>query len=383
MTSVVKEQSLKQRIMLKALILGTDTALQAGFMTQACQQGVSLHMYPILGVALGISRREVDSRFEIVLQMWTIPVQERLPGLTKQFIRGHRAAIILIRPDEVESLDAMMEVLTEESKKNLLVVIVGSRDDDSEQIERASVILGADRNPVNLASIDDAMNVLVGHLSPESPLPIPFPLIALLDNDACPVLNPPLTPSDIEPSTAEEIETIRSTAESLGYRCSSTACTLNLQEGEIEVTLETGRVQFKPILCNYCAALCKKNVNICIVAVDKGWASEEIGGVAMLTLAKLVAFPARQLPEHVENQIRRACSCSEFEIAEGIPEMEGTFEELRALGYVRKGRRLTLLDEASRRVRNGNLPASALNTLRNSLKRVESSANDGEGQQCP
>lgn len=380
MTWTVEEPSPKQRIMVKALVLGTDIALQAGFVTQACQQGVSLHMYSILGVALGISRKSVGLDSEVVLQMWTIPTQERLPGLTKQFARGHRAAVILIRPDEIDSLEQLLRMLNEESKRNLLVIVLDSDAEDGSQIERLTENIGANGTPMSLASVEGCMTCLCEKLALGLGSESSFPSVGFLDSGACSTLEQSLTFSGIAPSTPQEVTIISNNAVSLGYQCVGSNASKRLLEGEINIDLKTGKILFKPALCKYCVSPCKKEVNICIVAVDSGWASREIGGLALLTLAKLAAFSNRNLPEHVENQIRRACSCSEFEIACDNLETDSIFEELRIRGYVRTGRRLNLLDIAKRKVRDGGISQSVFDTLRNSLKRVESLTNDGDHQ---
>ena len=117
----------------------------------------------------------------------------------------------------------------------------------------------------------------------------------------------------------------------------------------------------------------EKKTNICIIAVDSGWSTNDIGQRALLTIAKILALSERKLPNHVEMQILRACKCTQFEINSDMFEelpLELSNPQPRS-SYIRK----TLLEVAAERVNEGRLSENAYNMLKRRLATIQKAVN--------
>jgi hypothetical protein len=358
-------------MMLKALILGNDPTLQAGFLSEACNAGASFHMFSLYDTVLGVARILCENRREVVLQLWSLPATERLTGLTQQFRRGQRAAVLVIRPGEIETLDRMMGELTDESKKNLLVAMIGTEPEAIVESNRVAEIIGAASEVSVMETIADAMTYLAANISIPGEETTQLPCVVLLDETSCTPIEPVPMAKPIL-NSPEEIAFIREQAELLGVDCTPANCSIQMDEGKIEVDFETGKVSFTSVICSYCAKKCPKTSNICIVKAADGWASEEMGQGALLTLAKIYNLMERELPEHVENQLHKAAYCAKLEIPMELLQDEHVFSKLRSLGYKRLDEKLLTLTDAENKLEKGYISRAVFNTLRSRLTRVES-----------
>ncbi|MFX1369018.1 MAG: hypothetical protein ACFFAY_10495 [Promethearchaeota archaeon] len=308
---------------------------------------------------------------EVVMQLWSLPATERLTGLTQQFRRGHRAAILVIRPGETETLERMMGDLTNESRKNLLVVIFGTGPDSVEESIRIAELVGATREVAIMETVAEVTTTLAQSITKPGEETTELPCVILLDENSCTPIEPvPMAMPII--NSPEEIAFIREQAELLGVGCTSSGCSIQMDEGEIEVSFETGKVRFTSIACDLCAKECHKTTNICIVKTANGWASEEMGQGALLTLAKIYSLMERELPQHVENQLQKAAYCSKLEVPLGLLQDEQIIAKLRSMGYMKLDTKLSILADAERKAETGYISRAVFNTLKGRLTRVES-----------
>ena len=217
------------RVMYKALVLGVNAALQTGFLNIASEGTVAYQLHSTAGVGIGVSRSRLDDGREAVLQLWALPSTERFPGLTQTFMRGHRGAIIVLRPDEADSFADLLRMLTDKSRTFLLVVIVGNGRGTEEAIEAISQVLGTSPSVVYSESVSAVMQTFASMLLNESSAEMPS--IIILNEDACPAQQPILSPNQLPPNTKEEMRIIRESAESFGIGSTSTHCILQVEEG--------------------------------------------------------------------------------------------------------------------------------------------------------
>jgi len=367
------------RMLLKALILGNEPALQAGFLVEASNAISSFHLYTLMGTALGVSRISCVDGTTVVFQLWSIPQVERLTGLSQQFRRGQRAAIIVLRQGEADTLEGIMENLSEESKQNFLVVIIGSDENAvSDAIDIAERI-GAKGEIEAVESVQDVMHLLGENITRKNETGSNLPKVSILNETAVTLIEPPPVTSST-PNTTEEMEFIREQAEMMGARCTTSYCSIQLAEGEIRVDLKSGAASFTPLICSYCVRKCQKTTSICIVRTDEGWASEEVGQNALLAIAKIYNLVERSLPDHVEKQLFGAAHCNAFEIPIALLNDDAVSSKLQALGYLRHGDRERILKEEEKKVEEGYISRAVFNTLRRRLTRVEAYSRFKQGE---
>jgi hypothetical protein len=356
------------RVMFKALILGANSALQTGFLNIAADGTVAYQLHSTAGVGLGVSRSRLEDGREAVLQLWALPTIERFPGLIQMFMKGHRGAVIVLRPEEMDSFRDLYRMLTDKSRTLLLVAIVGNGQGTEEAIEHVTQVLGVQPCIQHLESVGDTIDFFASMLaSGNSKIGLPF--IALLSEEACPAQQPILSPNQLPPNSREEMTIIIENAESFGVGATSTHCIMELEEGIVKVELSMGDAVLEPVICEYCLKNCVRRSKICIVGTDAGWSSEDLGARALLTLAKIYALATREIPDHVEKQLYQASRCSKIELPHDLsskPELE---QRLARLGYIKRGVSWTLLDEASRRVQDGRLSETDYESI---ARRVQS-----------
>jgi signal recognition particle receptor subunit beta len=343
------------RVLYKALVLGANAALQTGFLNIASEGTVAYQLHSTVGVGIGVSRSRLNDGGEAVLQLWALPTTERFPGLIQTFMRGHRGAIIVLRPEEADSFEGLHRILTDRSRTILLVAIVGNGRVAKQAIEQIVQVLGNQPTIHHLESVGATIDSFAAMLHGCDDSKAAFPCIALLNEDACPAQEPILSPNQLPPNSKEEMSIIRENAESFGVASTSTHCILELDEGIVKVELSMGDVVLEPVICDYCLKKCARRSKICIVGTDAGWSSEDLSVRALLTMAKIYALATREIPDHVEKQLYQASRCSRIELPHDLGSKPQLEQRLAKLGYIKRGVSWTLLDEANRRRQDGRL----------------------------
>ena len=364
----------RSRMIFKVLILGRNLPLQTGFLNRVSGERVTNQLYNTLGVSLGIAQNEDHKDVSTILQLWSLPLDERLNGLTKTFTKGHRGIIAIVKPDEIEQVHSLLRTFSVQPGPNLILVIIG----DVQGIEPELL----DRVPFNKDSLDahtigtteDVISILSHQLRKKNKSNEDKITVIFMDESQCPLFEPVVVTRHLPECSDQELEEIQSILINQGIRVADDSCIVELAEGTVWISLRTGTVRLEPIICNYCARDCKRQTSICIIAVDSGWATQEIGQRALLTTAKVLALSDRKLPSHVEMQLLRASSCTRFEIDPDLLEEEIPTEIIspqNRCSFIRK----TLLEVASDRVKEGRLPQIAYNMLKRRLTTLQKSVN--------
>ena len=361
----------KGRMIFKVLIIGNDLPLQTGFLSRASGDRVSCQLYNTVGLSLGVVQFDYPEDLSVVLQLWSIPLSERMEGLSRNFTKGHRAIILVIRPDEIENIPQMFERLSLSVETPLMIVVVGSVRDAEAGSFRLDVLLG-EQLPVHaVQSVQDIIGFVSEGLVSRGSVKSPLPMIVALDEEVCPLYEPRLPDGSVPLNTEQEIHEIRNIAIDLGLRVITDSCAVELDEGVAWVCMKTGAIRLQPGICRYCSHSCKRQSNICIVGTDTGWSSLNLGSRALLTIAKIYALTARMLPEHVKKQIERTTVCTRFDPNPTIP-IEEIPDEILS-GFTESHSRKSLLDAAKERVKDGRLSKDVYSMLKKKLHNLESS----------
>ncbi len=356
-------------------MVGRDLALQTGFLTQVSGRNISTQLFNTLGVSLGIARYDEDEDCSVTLQLWALPQNERVSGLSQSFTKGHQAIIVIVRPDEVRDFPELVTNLSLKINSNVVIGVVGSYDEALQACEDFSsrYLEGHEILQANEAS--DVISLLARKITSKKKRKTQSLTFIILDESMCPTYVQPIQRlSEIE-CTDEEISDIQTILLDLGLQLAGDTCIINIKEGKASISLKTGAVKLEPDICKFCIQTCKRHANVCIIAVDSGWSSQGISQKALLIAAKAMAISERKLPQHVEAQIQRASMCTKFELT---PELQKTGIPTELLtAYSRTsipGR--SLLEAAEKRVKDGKLPRGAYQILKSRLITVERSIND-------
>jgi len=363
----------KGRNIFKVLVVGNDLPLQTGFLTRASGNRVSCQLYNTLGLSLGVVKIDYPDNLSVALQLWSIPFSERMEGLSRNFSKGHRAIIIILRPHEIENIPDMFNRLSLNPETPIVVVVVGS----VREAERGSYQLDAffgSQLPVHaVQSIDEVMGYVAEGLLSRGSIKNPLPMIVALNEEVCPLYEPIHHETSTPLNSIEEINEINAIAVELGLRVVSDTCAVELDEGVAWVCMKTGAIRMEPRICRYCTHSCRRQSNICIVGTDTGWSSMSLGSRALLTIAKIYALTARMLPIHVKKQIERTTICTRFDPNPAIPIEEIPDRILRGLKDTDSGK--SLLEAAKERVKEGRLSKDVYSMLKKKLQTFESSRN--------
>ncbi|UCH04488.1 MAG: hypothetical protein JSW05_13145 [Candidatus Thorarchaeota archaeon] len=355
----------------KVLVLGADIALQTGFLNHASQGTAAFQLYSTLGVGIGVTRSALEDGCQAVLQLWSLPLVERFNGITQTFMKGHRGAILVLRPDETEIIEQLFSLLPDHSRERLMVIIVGTDSSVERALADISEVLGKAPTVADTANVQDCIEFFAQSLSEDGGSRTCLPVVTLLDASECPPQEPILDSTSMPLSSREEIAYIKEMAESLGAPCTSTHCIIELDEGTVKVELSTGEIRLEPVICQHCLKSCVRTPRLCIVGMDSGWSYEDIGPRAMLTMAKIFGLVTDDLPEHVRTQLHRASRCHRIELPHVEGRSEETMERLKRLGYVKRGRRWTLLEAAGRRVLQGRLSPADCDAIAREFLRTQ------------
>lgn len=365
----------RYRMIFKVLVLGRNLPLQTGFVNRVSGERVTNQLYNTLGVSLGIAKKEESDNSSVVLQLWSLPLNERLIGLTKNFTKGHRGVIVLVKPDELDQLPSLLKSFSINPESNLLVAVVGDIQGIESELLRKVPFSEESLDIHSISSANDIITILCNQLQKKEYVNNNKISVVFLDENQCPLFEPTAIAPPEPDCTDKELDEIRSILLHQGLRVIADSCFVELNEGTAWISLRSGSVRLDPAICNYCRFDCKRQTNICIIAVDSGWTTQDIGHRALLTTAKILALSDRTLPSHVEMQIQRAGRCTRFELNPDLLE-EDLPVELSSLHPQSTYMRKTLLEVASDRVKEGRLPDSAYNMLKRKLASIQKTVNN-------
>jgi len=366
-------QLVKRRMIFKVIILGGDISLQTGFLCRASDNNVSTQLFGTLGVSLGVARSEENQEALVAIQLWALPLIERLSGLTANFVRGHRGVIIVVRPEEFDSIPNLLKSFSIKSESNLVITAVRSDENTELDLNYLNSILD-DYKTYDTRSVSEIIEVMTEHLlskrEPSEPA-----IVYFLNEEDCPIFEAPEIHRRESTSPDEDVAEMKTLLLDQGLRVLEESCIVELEEGAAMISLRTGTVSFEPVVCDLCLNDCKRKNNICIIAVDPGWSSQGVGQKALLTTAKAIALAERSLPNHVEMQIQRASRCSRFILDSTIEEQDvPTFVTDSINENVHFDR--SLLEIAKERLNQGKLSISAFNMLKSRFEKVKQSLTD-------
>jgi hypothetical protein len=359
------------RMIFKVLVIGQNLPLQTGFLNRTSGDCISYQLYNTLGVSLGVSRFDYPENLNVILQLWSLPSTERVRGITRSYIKGHKAVIVVVRPDEVDSIPQLLQNLSLTSETLFMVVIVGSVLEAEDQISLLGSFFEMQPTVQAFPNVDCAVKLVADHLVNHGDEKQVLPLIGAMTEEECPTFEPEPPISTTPPNSDSEIEEIREIALDLGLRVVGNLCAIEMKEGISWVDMRTGTVQIEPEICRLCVSSCKKKTNLCIVGTDSGWSSENLESGALLTIAKIHALSSRKLPKHVMKQIHGASSCNRFQISPKVS-MDEIPEEVLC-GFDRPESRMSLLEVAEERLREGRLSEAGYSMLKKKLHNLESS----------
>ena len=363
----------KGRMIFKVLVVGNDLPLQTGFLSRASGDRVSCQLYNTIGLSIGVVKFDYPDNLSVSLQLWSIPFSERMEGLSRNFTKGHRAIILILRPHEIDNIPDMFNRLSLNPETPIMVVVVGSVREAEAGSYQLDAFFGSQLPVQAIQSVDDVMGFVAEGLRSHKSRQSPLPMIVALDEEVCPLYEPTLPVTSTPPNTIEEINEINSIAVDLGLRVISDSCAVELDEGVAWVCMKTGAIRMEPEVCRYCSHSCKRQSNICIVGTDTGWSSINLGSRALLTIAKIYALTARMLPIHVKKQIERTTVCTRFDLNPAIP-IEDIPDRI-LLGFKETDSGKALLDVAKKRVKEGRLSKDVYIMLKKKLHILEWSRN--------
>ena len=361
-------QIAKSRMIFKVIVLGRDISLQTGFLCRAAGNNVSTQLFNTLGISLGVARRESTSDTAVAIQLWALPLTERLPGLKANFLRGNRGAIIVIRANELESIPILIESFSIAEKSELIIAVIRSENEGEIDLSYLDSILDTYAS-YDTHSVDDIIEVATELLLSKNKNE-KRPAVCFLDEESCPLFEIPNQYRKESISPDEDVAKIQTVLLDQGLRVIEDSCVVKLDEGTALISLRTGAISFEPIICEFCLNSCKRKNSICIIAVDSGWSSHGVGQKALLTTAKAIALAERSFPNHVEMQIQRASRCSKF-ILDPMVEDQVIPEILTDCIKENQDSDRSLLDIARDRLNEGKLSISAFNMLKSRFEAVK------------
>ncbi|MBN2230126.1 MAG: hypothetical protein JW779_11110 [Candidatus Thorarchaeota archaeon] len=365
-------QILKARMIYKVLVVGRNLSLQTGFLSQASGNLVSNQLYNSLGLSLGVAKYEDYDEFSIILQLWAIPQNERVAGLSQNFIKGHRAVIVVLRSEDLVELHNILSSLSLNIKSNTFVLVLGQSDDAELRVKEFIASSVETYQHSDAHEISDIIQIVAQRLTKRGQIEEDIPTIITLNEDRCPAYEPALQSSSEPESTDDEVDEIQRILLDQGVRMIGESCVVELTEGKALISLRSGIVKLEPKICDYCLNDCKRNTKLCIIAVDSGWSSQKIGQRALLTVAKIIALNERNIPNHVKMQIQRASFCGKFDPQSEIIESDDFLKLISADKRDLYGKK-SLMEIALKRVEDGKLPESAYNMLKRKLHALEKS----------
>ncbi len=193
------------RIIFKVLVVGNDLPLQTGFLSRVSGDCFSHQLYNTLGVSLGVSRFDYLENLEVILQLWSLPSTERIRGITRSYVKGHRAIIVVAKPEEVESIPLILQNLSLTSETLFMVVVVGSVIETEDEINKLGPYFESQPLVYAIQNVEDAVRLVAKHLVNYKEKNQVLPLIGSILENECPPFEPEPPASTTPPNSDREV----------------------------------------------------------------------------------------------------------------------------------------------------------------------------------
>jgi hypothetical protein len=356
------------KLIAKVLIVGDNPALLAGFLRQVSGRELSYQLYSSMGIGLGVARRRVHEAAEVVMQLWSLPVGERMLGINASMSRGTRGIVVVVEHLNSPTIESILSWFDHTRLYSFHIAVLGQQfpeiGDLMETVAKWNLSMGEVREVEGIHSIiDEIAEDLLS--DPPGPSKIRF---SVLDKSAVVPYEPQPRVGSIPLCNGKELALLSEYAKENGFDLKGRNAHIDLDEGRIRINLVSGEVSLKPNICSECDRTCKRESRICVVGIDKGWSSQELGRRALLVMSKLHAFSSRKVPLDVENQIAYASNCASFHQSMGL-----SSDSFRVAGDFGQDRneKSDLLDVAKKRVEERTLSTSAYSILRDWFRKFQ------------
>ncbi|MHA1927322.1 MAG: hypothetical protein ACTSV2_01950 [Candidatus Thorarchaeota archaeon] len=357
----------QKRLIYKVLVLSNNPALQGGYLNQVPGINMTYQLYSSMGIGIGVTRVTKETGNQIVMQLWSMPADGRYPTVIKQLSKGHSSAIVIIDENEIDELANVAQIVSEVAQEIMMIVVIGSYDSALRVAQWVEQVTDRQPRVANVESIFETITQLGYELDSSFNGDTTSSLVFAIDPVQCPQYIPAPDSPKIQLSTDEEVKIIRDIVKATRAKVTKDRVLFFINEGKIEISIRSGKVDFSPLICSICRETCVRKSNLCIVGLTEGWSTYELGERALLTLAKIEALLKRELPEHIERQIKYASSCSSFVLDSDDEQTDEILAFLAEVGLKPKKSRWSLLEEARSRLSDNRLTESAYNLLRKHL----------------
>lgn len=320
----------------KVSLLGSVEELKSQFRERVSEATIKARNKRIIGVSIGglqvpLTVDAAGSRdHDAYLLLWDIACDSRFCALRPMYYRGSAAIIVVLDENSVDQLEDYYAEILERTTAVSLHFVICTRTQSADELLGA--LFGCVGGEVDLGEFE------VNHIRHpheviewvtrkfQAKLARGFPrdhfAISFLDErdlvaERRPVQRPLeyCRPEDtrdrVNPLTRVRVAELEAqlTRWHVPVDPADHAVTIRGEAGTFTVFLRDGATYLTPQKCLSCSRACKIRRYICIVGDSVGWASNpEMGQRELVILSKIVGLQADILPDHVREQIRRACA---------------------------------------------------------------------------
>ena len=205
---MTKQEVRTSKEVFKVLVLGEDNLLQTGFLNRISGNSISYQLYNTLGVSFGVSRFDYTNGFNVILQLWSLPSNERVRGITRSYVKGHSAIIVVVRPEELQSIPRLLQDLSLTSETLFIIAVVGSVVRAEDEINQLCSFFDFHPTVQALTSVNSVVRFVSDNLVKKEKTRS-LPLIGVLSVDKCPSYEPPPPVSNTLPICGSNLKEIR------------------------------------------------------------------------------------------------------------------------------------------------------------------------------
>ncbi|MHA1949410.1 MAG: hypothetical protein ACW99G_05335 [Candidatus Thorarchaeota archaeon] len=192
----------------KVLVVGEDILLQTGFLKRISGNSISYQLYNTLGVSFGVSSFDYPNNLNVILQLWSLPSTERVRGITRSYVKGHSAVIVIVRPKELRSIPRLLQDLSLTSETMFIIAVVGSVVRAEDEINKLCSFFDFHPTVQALTSVNSVVRFVSDNLVKRDKSRS-LPLIGVLSVDECPSYEPQPPVSYIPPISGSSLIEIR------------------------------------------------------------------------------------------------------------------------------------------------------------------------------
>ncbi len=321
----------------KVALLGSVESYKYIFQNRVSETALSPRNKTVIGVGISGLHVKVDDiggqncRAHAYLSLWDISCDARFASLRPTYYRGSEAIVVILDENTLPQLEEYYTEVVERTNRislNFLICVENLDAGDVREFLKESRVVDSEKFEIQeIFHPRETINWIIDkfqeritkrnrndHFGISIISKADFSVDPKLEEDAQSLnyVVPPENLDDLNPSYRVDHRKLARFLEKLHIAVNKRDKSVSLtnSHGTWTVYLDDATTYLTPKACVKCSQSCVRKKFICMIAASRGYSTlEGLHQRELLILSKIFAIVEEEFPDHVQKQIKKACSC--------------------------------------------------------------------------